>query len=195
MRAAVDHPLRQYHRGSPTVSPRQTERAPPPAPRTHATICAEGLANEQHTAAVLAKVPRTYKKDAPYKVTGVKQRCALRFLPLFDIIWDILPDMMHIVPVLWKGHVFKLFNGTRMPTQVKVRKTWSAAANAQLLKDHEIAKAHTAGWQLTPVRQLPCVACCMLFEVCVDWACVCGCVLMCVEGGPPHGSPVTVAGR
>ena len=147
----MDHPLRQYNRGSATVAPRQAEHRPASAPRTHATICAEGLTNEQHTAAVLDKVPRTYKKDAPYKVTGVKERCALRFLPLFDVIWDILPDMMHIVPVLWKGHIFKLFNGTRMPTQVKPRKSWTAAENARLLADHEVAKAHTAGWALTPV--------------------------------------------
>jgi hypothetical protein len=81
--------------------------------------------------------------------------------------------MMHIVPVLWKGHIFKLFNGTRTPTQVKVRKTWTAEANAQLLRDHEVAKAHTAGWKLTPVRQLPCVSCGLLFGVCGVGVCVC----------------------
>jgi hypothetical protein len=59
-----------------------------------------------------------YKKDAPYKTTGVKQCSPLRFLWGFDLVWDILPDMMHISPVIWKGHIFKMFKGERTPAQV-----------------------------------------------------------------------------
>jgi hypothetical protein len=170
---ARDHELREYHPGSATVAPRHAELRPAPANRTHANVCAQGLANEQHTAAILNPAPpRVFKKDAPYKYTGVKEQCALRFLPLFDIIWDILPDMMHIIPVLWKGHIFKLFNGTREPSAVKPRKSWTAAANKQLMKDHEEAKRKVAGWALTLVSQC-CVWCMCVVCMCVCVWCVC----------------------
>jgi hypothetical protein len=42
------------------------------------------------------------KKDAPYKLTGVKELCPLSFLPFFDVVWDFLPDMMHIIPAIMK---------------------------------------------------------------------------------------------
>jgi hypothetical protein len=139
----MDHHLRDYHQGTNTLSPRRAEKRDPPPTRTHAEICRNAQANRDHIG---------YKKDAPYKTTGVKEPSAFRFLPFFDLVWDILPDMMHIVPVMWKGHIFKMFRGTRMPAQVKPRKKFTAAQNEQLLNDHEEAKEHLKDWALSDVQ-------------------------------------------
>lgn len=83
------------------------ELRPPPLPRTHDQFVADGLANVRH---------RGYKKDDPYKKTGVKEVSPLRFLPLFDLSRDVMPDMMHIPPVIWKGHIVPMF---RYPLAMK----------------------------------------------------------------------------
>ena len=67
----------------------EVESRPIPRPRNHDGFVADAEANVNHTG---------YKKDAPYKHTGVKELSPLRHLPLFDLVWDVTGDMMHIIP-------------------------------------------------------------------------------------------------
>jgi hypothetical protein len=55
----------------------------------------------------------------PSHKTGVKCGCPLRFLVDFDIILDIMPDMMHIVKGIMQGHIVPLMKGNRAPTVPK----------------------------------------------------------------------------
>ena len=112
-----------------------------PAPRTHSSFVNDAVANETH---------RGWKKDAPYKRTGVKELSPLAALPMFNLVWDVLPDMMHVIPGIWKRHVFAMFNGDRLPAKPRPRKSLSAADNAKLMADHAAAVAHLAEWSLAP---------------------------------------------
>ena len=107
-----DHPWRRHGAfGAP-------ETRPSPEPRNHPGYVADAVANINH---------RGYKKDRPYKTTGVKELSMLGALPYFDLVWDVLPDMMHIVSVIWKGHVFQMFVGKRTPAKPKNRVSWRGA--------------------------------------------------------------------
>ena len=75
----------------------------------------------------------------------------MRFLPLFDLVWDILPDMMHIMSGIWKRHIFELLKGGRAPSAVKARKKNTAAQNAALRVEHAKSKARCADWMITKV--------------------------------------------
>ena len=115
------------------------EERPAPATRTHAEFVEDARANERWRGA---------NKDAPYKSSGVKQLSPLVHLPLFDIVWDILPDLMHIISGIWKRHIIELLKGTRTPAPVKDRKSLSAAENAQLQREYTIACAQLKTWSL-----------------------------------------------
>ena len=55
--------------------------------------------------------------------TGVKEWCPLSALHLFDIIWDIMPDLMHMIKGLLKDHLLKLLLGeasVSKPTKLQV---------------------------------------------------------------------------
>jgi hypothetical protein len=41
-------------------------------------------------------MPKGAAKTQKQTATGIKGFCLLLMLSLFDIIWDMLPDMMHI---------------------------------------------------------------------------------------------------
>lgn len=142
MHVAGDHDLRDYHPGDANTSKRYAEHRPAPPTRTHASIVSDAEKQRDHIGP---------KKYAPYKTTGVKECSPLRFLPYFDLVWDILPDMMHIVPVMWKGHIFQMFKGKRTPADVKPRKKYTPAENKQLMLDHAEAKEHLADWKLSEV--------------------------------------------
>ena len=130
----ADHELRMHARyGAP-------ETRPPPDPRTHAGFVADAVENVTH---------RGFKKDAPYKRSGVKELSPLGALPMFNLVWDILPDMMHIIPGVWARHIFGMFNGERTPARPKQRKKFTDAENRELQKQHEDALKHLASWTLT----------------------------------------------
>jgi hypothetical protein len=38
---------------------------------------------------------------------------------MFDVVWDFLPDMMHIVKGVMHGHLVPLFKGNRRPNKPK----------------------------------------------------------------------------
>tara|TARA_B110000902_G_scaffold53995_1_gene62728 strand:- start:748 stop:1197 length:450 start_codon:yes stop_codon:yes gene_type:complete len=63
-------------------------------------------------------------KAHPRKSTGVNETCALAFLFLFNLIWDVCPDMMHIIKNFFHKLTFKVFSGGRVPK-------WSAKSFGQ----------------------------------------------------------------
>ena len=115
-----------------------------PSPRTHTQFVKDGKANQQH---------RGFKKDAPYHRTGVKMLSPLASLPLFNLVWDVLPDMMHIITGIWKRHIFAMFVGTRKPTRPKERSSWSKRDNDNLIRDHNTALVNLEGWILSKKEQ------------------------------------------
>ena len=132
------HELRQHASFGPP------EHLPPPEPRDHDSFVADAVANLRW---------RGTKKDAPYKATGVKELSPLAALPLFDLVWDILPDMMHVLPNIWKAHVFQMLVGNRMPKKPRPRKSLDKAANAELAASHEDAVRELAEWRLSDEMQ------------------------------------------
>jgi hypothetical protein len=93
-----------------------------------------------------------FKKDSPYKLTACKEVCPLMYVHLFDLAWDICPDMMHTYTGMWYRHIFGLFCGWRTPSQVKSTKKNTAAQNAQLHKDHAKAKRQVEEWRVPKVH-------------------------------------------
>ena len=130
----VDHPLRAHG------SFGEVEERKEPEPRTHTSFVEAAVANETH---------RGYKKDAPYKKTGVKELSPLAALPRFNLVWDILPDMMHVVPGIWKRHMFAMFVGDRAPAKPRPRKSLSSEENTKLMSDHAKAVRQLEEWALT----------------------------------------------
>ena len=129
-----NHPYRRLDRfGAPEL------RTAPPA-RTHAGFVADAKANEAWQGA---------KKDCPYKTTGVKELSPLCYLPLFCLIWDILPDLMHIIAGIWKRHIMEILKGKRAPAAVKPRKKYSDAENRRLQDDHKAVIDLLKSWKLT----------------------------------------------
>ena len=129
---------------------------PIPPARTHEGYVRDGLANEAHRDRLLdagldARRRGIFKKDFPYKTTGVKECCPLRFYPLFDLVWDIMPDMMHLGTGIWQRHIFELLKGGRAPAPVKAKKKNTAAQNEALRSEHEKCKAHVKDWAVSAV--------------------------------------------
>ena len=88
---------------------------PPPLARTHAETSRHG------------KLADTYDKSGapdaghPKHDTGIKRWCPLAILPLFDLILDICPDMMHIMKGLMGGHWMPLLKGLRSIARLKFK--------------------------------------------------------------------------
>jgi hypothetical protein len=76
-------------------------------PRTHAETVRIGKRAEKHMRAHLPD------SKHPKHKSGILRYCPLELLPLFDLILDILPDMMHIIKGFWDGHFIPLFKGNR----------------------------------------------------------------------------------
>jgi hypothetical protein len=52
-------------------------------------------------------------KAHPRKATGVNSISALSLYPMFDIVWDVMPDWMHIIKNLVLPHFIKVVKGER----------------------------------------------------------------------------------
>ena len=118
------------------------EKRSPPSNRTHAEFVAAARANEAHEGK---------EDEAPAKETGVKLLSPLHLLPLFDLVWDICADYMHIHLRMWSGHTFPLFRGTRTPAAVRPRQSWTDAQNTELMEKHEQAKEDVLAWKVPEV--------------------------------------------
>lgn len=101
-----DHPYRTDRRFG------KRERREPPATRQHAEIIADSL-----------RLDALYtKKDKSDHVqeSGVKEWCALSILPLWNMVWDFLPDMMHILKGFFQRQLVRLFKSKRHPAAPSV---------------------------------------------------------------------------
>ena len=80
---------------------------PKPATRTHAKLVRLGEEMER-----LKGEPRKKKQ----KTVGIYGRCYFSLLKYFDMVWDFLPDVMHIHKGLWSKWLMKLFKGEKKHT-------------------------------------------------------------------------------
>jgi hypothetical protein len=94
------HPFRTH----PSFGP--PDNRDPPEPRNHDECVAQGKASDDY---------RGFKNAHVRFDTGINRSCPLSFLHLFDIVWDICPDMMHIVKNFFEKITFQLFAGKRAP--------------------------------------------------------------------------------
>jgi hypothetical protein len=85
-----------------------------PTMRTHAGIIRDGLASAR------SDLPWNNDEHPRYR-SGVDGECPLAKVPLFDLVWDVCMDFMHIVKVLMAGHMVPLMKGLRglKPPKVK----------------------------------------------------------------------------
>ena len=124
----------------------------PAEPRNHEEFAALGKDNEVHMEKVVKKLqPRVFKKDAPYKDSGIHSCCALRWIYMFDLVWDILPDMMHIIWGIWHRHVLQVMVGKRTPAAVKPAKNRPKAEHQKLLARNQHVRASLDTWKLEKV--------------------------------------------
>ena len=98
-----------------------------------------------------------YDNAHPRHASGIKGATPLGNIPLFDIIWDILPDMMHVVEGFLKTHLFKLLKGDRSAARprrpAKFNDKKAELAYKALLKDHLALLAHIDTWKLSKAQQ------------------------------------------
>ena len=92
-----DHPFRT------NVSFGQHEQRDPPPIRTHARSVRESNMCEEYSGP---------KSKHPSKYHGIKEWCPLVLLAMFCLIWDMLPDLMHICKGLIQSHLIPLLKGT-----------------------------------------------------------------------------------
>lgn len=119
----------------------RNEDRPTPLTRTHLEFINEGIRNDQYTGP---------KNRAPYKASGIKELSPLGVLPLFDLVWDITGDMMHILWGIWKRHIFEMLDGLRAPSKPKPRTSWTANANRKLDQDYTAVIIALEEWTLSP---------------------------------------------
>jgi hypothetical protein len=84
----------------------EAELRGPPLTRTHESIVAAGLESAE------SNLP--WDSDLhPRKATGVDGECPLARVPLFNLVWDVCMDFMHIVKVMMAGHLIPLLKSER----------------------------------------------------------------------------------
>jgi hypothetical protein len=86
---------------------RGNDTLPQHKPRTHKETDRIGREGDEHVRLKLSDASH------PKHDSGIRRWCPLAILPLFDLIRDILPDMMHIIKNFFDGHFIRLFKGTR----------------------------------------------------------------------------------
>jgi hypothetical protein len=94
---------RWLHRGDPL---RKGDGAEAPQHRTPDSVARD--AQESFESTVPWEDP-----THPRFASGVKYASALSLLPMFNIIWDVMPDWMHIIKNLMLGHFIKVIKGER----------------------------------------------------------------------------------
>jgi hypothetical protein len=127
------------------------DRRPPPDNRTHESFVRDAHKELNHLRNLERGTPGFYKNNSPYKTTGVKELSPLTLIPLFDIVWDVMPDMMHITTGVWQRHIFGALRGVRMPAVPKRRQKWSDKENKALMDAHKKVRAELERWTLSKV--------------------------------------------
>jgi hypothetical protein len=87
------------------------------------------------------------KVHAPVHTSGINNSTPLMYLHHFDIIWDVCPDMMHIVKNFFEKLTIKVFNGSRAPLwdnsknkKPRIQTRTTDPKYSEKLKKHEKAK-------------------------------------------------------
>jgi hypothetical protein len=94
----ANHPIRSDLSYGPHAGPK-------PKMRTHIQTVREALEIEG--------MPEGPAKERKKKDAGIYGQCFFRFLALFDLIWDFLPDIMHIHKGLWNKWLLMLLKGVK----------------------------------------------------------------------------------
>jgi hypothetical protein len=108
----------------------------PPGARTHAEAVEQGEESDNWTGAANAH---------PRKTSGINASCPLSKLYLFDIIWDICPDMMHIIKNFFEKLTIAVFSGKRVPP-------WSESKHPVPDKDDEAYETKLASFTRARAR-------------------------------------------
>jgi hypothetical protein len=127
-----------------------TEYGGPPAPRTPDAAFQEGVTSDAYYGAAC---------HHPSKKSGINGVTPFSYLPMFNIIRDFCPDMMHIIVNLFK-HSIPLMSGLRRPTKSKKFKKPSESCDPAAMQHYhdELARMHKAEeasdmFTLTPADQ------------------------------------------
>ena len=133
------------------------EHGDAPPVRTHDGFVAAARANALHKRQYLMKEKRSdppFKKDSPYKTSGVKEFSPLCCYPMFNIVWDVLMCFMHMVPVILRDHIVPLMRGKRYPKEPKARDTWTPAQNRALKDEWKAVLKDMHTWVLHKVTHI-----------------------------------------
>ena len=101
-------PANHHFRVDPSFG--KTEIREPPGIRTHAEVVREGERNTEYSGSQNGE-------NAPWKASGCKHVSPLTYLPGMDVVWDMGPDMMHIVEGALQRHILALLKGDRVPAK------------------------------------------------------------------------------
>ena len=129
-----NHPFRQDARFGGIM------RDDPPPSRNNHEMIQDAKKNESW---------RGPKNAAPWKQSGIQTLSPLSFLPGFDMVWDICPDMMHLNDNVFSAHIFPLLSGKRDPSKPNTRTTWSDAENRRLERKWEDQMKEHSSWKLS----------------------------------------------
>jgi hypothetical protein len=83
-----------------------------PRPRQHMRVCNQAHANEDWTGPICHR---------PCTQTGVKRFSPLGILFKFDLVWDMLLDLMHTCKNFWVERIIPTFKGDRAPAKKTFR--------------------------------------------------------------------------
>ena len=94
-----------------------------PASREHDSTCLAGISNgAARDRRIRLGARAVADEDKAEHIHGVKEWCPLAILEFFNVIWDFVPDMMHMVYNLLKEYVVKTMKGLRKPKVPKLLK-------------------------------------------------------------------------
>jgi hypothetical protein len=113
-----------HHRWLPRGNPLRTDAELAPAERTPASVARDAETSFESDLA-------WDDDDHPRKASGVNGTCALSLLPMFNIIWDIMPDWMHIIKNLMLPHFIKVVKGKRKLMHPHYRATPADSTRAE----------------------------------------------------------------
>ena len=86
--------------------------APVISARTHVEVCRDALTNQYNSEQRESSNIDGADDDAN-AIRGVKEWCPLSALSWFDVVWDIVPDMMHIIKGLIEKYIVNTMKGKR----------------------------------------------------------------------------------
>lgn len=102
------HWMREHVGFGPRVPADDPEYANTQCQRTHTGVQEDVQVSEN------CGLPKTSKKH-PRLQTGIDGPCSLSLLALFDMVYDVLPDLMHIDAGVFKARIMQLLKGEFFP--------------------------------------------------------------------------------